>query len=94
MTRDEIKAFFEEANKVERFIEGLVFREARPAMLALEEMRGLVGEQLPGGYAGTCIGCEEVKGQDEMVDCGDEELCTECVARYQKDAASKAGAKP
>lgn len=78
MTRDDIKAFFEESTKVQFALNALPYRDAVPAFKALEEMRGIVGEQLPGGYYGTCIGCEEVKGEDEMVDCGDENLCKTC----------------
>lgn len=78
MTRDEISAFFGEAARVEFALNALPYRDAVPAMRALQDMRDLVGEQLPGGYYGKCIGCEEVKGEDEMVNCGDENLCTEC----------------
>lgn len=79
LTRDEIGAFFEEAAKVEKALGGLLHREAGPALQALDDMRGIVGELLPGGHYGKCINCEETKGNDEMVSCGDEDVCTECI---------------
>lgn len=88
MTRTEIEAFFDEAAKLEEALGGMIHREAAPALKALDEMRGLVGEELPGGYYGKCIGCEEVMGNDEMVRCGDEDLCTSCVARHTKEQSA------
>jgi hypothetical protein len=51
---------------------------------SLQEMTDIVGDQLPGGYCGTCPQCEEVKGEDEMVDCGDERICQSCVDQWNK----------
>ncbi len=88
MTRDEIQAFFEESGKVEKALGGLTHRDAVPALRALQDMRDIVGEQLPGGYYGTCMGCDEVKGDDEMVSCGDEMLCTGCVKQAEEQYAA------
>lgn len=81
MSRDEIKSFFDESTKVQFALNALPYRDAVPALGALEVMRDLIGEQLPGGYYGSCIGCDELKGQDEMVNCGDEDLCKTCADR-------------
>lgn len=78
MTRDEIKSFFNLSDQIESAVGGMPYNAAKTLLGALNEMRSLVGEQLPGGYYGTCIGCEEVKGEDEMVSCGDENLCGVC----------------
>lgn len=83
MARDEIEAFFGEAAKVEFALNALPYRDAVPAMRALNDMRNLVGDQLPGGYYGKCIGCDEMKGEDEMVSCGDENLCKTCVEKAE-----------
>ena len=86
MTRDEIAAFFNESAKIEKAIGKMLYIDAVPTLAALTEMRNLVGEQLPGGYYGRCIGCEEVKGEDEMVSFGDENLCTDCAKRLSNAA--------
>lgn len=84
MTRDDLKAFFDLAEKVGNALEALPYRDAVRPLHDLQEMRGIVGEQLPGGYCGTCPHCEEVKGEDEMVDCGDERFCQSCVSPWDK----------
>jgi hypothetical protein len=89
MTRDEIQAFFEESEKVEKAIGKMLYVDAVPTLAALTEMRNLVGEQLPGGYYGKCIGCEEVKGEDEMQSCGDEMMCLSCIEQWNKEAAHR-----
>ncbi len=79
MDRDEIKAFMGLSVMVEHALNALPYRDALPAIQKLGEMRDLVGEQLPGGYFGSCAGCDEVKGFDEMVSGGDEWLCQDCM---------------
>lgn len=87
MERRQIKALFDASYEVERALEALPYRDARKAMGALDEMRALVAEQLPGYEYVECGHCEEAKGIDEMVDCGDERMCTKCNADFQKSVA-------
>lgn len=87
MTRDELKAFFELVGKVGDALADLPHRAAMPALSALQEMSDIVGEQLPGGYCGECPHCQDVKGEDEMVDCGDERICQICVDQWEKEKA-------
>lgn len=89
MTRDEIKSFFNESEIVESALGHLPYREARPALAALTSMLEIVGGTLPGGYYGTCISCDEVKGIDEMVACGDESLCSICIEVHRKSEAAE-----
>lgn len=91
LSRDEIASIHDAANRAQRAVEQLPYAEARKAITALDEIREIAGEHLPGGYYGPCIGCDELKGQDEMVGCGDEDLCADCCDRH---AASIAGPKP
>lgn len=86
MNRDELKAFFALVEKIGDALGGLPHRDAVPALRSLQEMTDIVGEQLPGGYCGTCPQCEDVKGEDEMVDCGDERICQSCVDQWDKPA--------
>jgi hypothetical protein len=86
MTRDMMKAFFDLAWKVGDALASLPYRDAVGPLHDLQEMRDIVGEELPGGYAGTCPHCEEVKGEDELVDCGDERICQTCVAAWDEKA--------
>lgn len=88
MDRDAIESFFEEAKKVRLALEHLPWRQAVPAMRALDEMRDLIGEELPGGHYGKCIGCGDIKGNDEMVSAGDEDLCRDCYAAADKVPAA------
>jgi hypothetical protein len=82
MTRDEIKAYFDLSGKVADALRHLPWLRADPALGSLQEMADIIGEQLPGSYCGNCPQCEEPKGYDEMVDCGDEKICKTCVARW------------
>lgn len=91
MTRDQIKGVFDAAKKVERALEDLPYQKARAGMRALDEMRDLVAEQLPGHEYAECGHCEEAKGINEMVDVGDERMCQACEAALQ-DAADVAAA--
>lgn len=91
MTRDELKAFFELVGSVNEALRDLPHRDAEPAMQSLQEMSDIVGEQLPGGYCGLCPHCEEVKGEDEMVDCGDERICQSCIDQRDKPAPMVTG---
>lgn len=86
MTRDQIKALFDAAKKVELALEELPYRKAREGMHALNEMRDLVAEQLPGHEYVECGHCEEAKGVDEMEDIGDERMCNQCAAEWHKSA--------
>ena len=86
MTRHDIKAFMEQCAIVEAALSALPYYQAVPAMHALKEARGIVGEQLPGGYFGDCIFCKEPKGEDEMHDYGDERICGACLERHRKQA--------
>lgn len=83
MTRDQIKSLYELGSKVTEALSALPYRDAAPAMRALDEMLEVVSDDLPGGYYGNCIFCEEVKGEDEMVDYGDERICTACFAKRE-----------
>ena len=87
MNRDAIKALMDASQKVERALEALPYRDAKPAMRALDEMRDLVAEQLPGHEYAECGFCHEAKGVDEMQDCGDERMCADCCDDLQKSAA-------
>lgn len=89
MTRDDIKSIFNEAAKVEKALGGLPHRDAKPALQAVQGILDIVGEELPGGYGGTCMGCEEVKGLDEMVSCGDEDFCRTCADQMAKEFAAE-----
>lgn len=82
MTRDQIKALFDASREVEKALEELPYRAARAGMRALDEMRALVAEQLPGFEYAECGHCEEAKGIDEMVDVGDERMCTDCERHF------------
>lgn len=83
MTREDVKAVFAEAVKIETALGGLVHREAEAALRALQEIRDIVGEEVPGGYAGLCPMCDEPVGEDETVDYGDERICKKCADRYE-----------
>jgi hypothetical protein len=87
MTRDDIKAIFDEAAKVEIALGALTHRDAVPAIEALQAIRDIVGEELPGGCAGLCPMCEEIKGEDELVDAGDERICSTCYEAALPQAA-------
>ena len=86
MKRDAIKALMAAALKVETALEALPYRDAKPAMRALDEMRDIAAEQLPGHEYVECGHCEEAKGIDEMVDCGDERMCSKCHGDLQAAA--------
>lgn len=87
MTRDDIKAIFDEAAEVERALDALPHRDAVAAIKALQAIRDIVGEELPGGHAGLCPMCEEIKGEDELVDAGDECICSKCYEAALPQAA-------
>lgn len=89
MTREEMKAYFEASSEVLEALKGLPFRDAAVPIGALLEMGELVGQSLPGGYFGECPHCEEVKGQDEMVDFGDERICRSCADRWNAAVTSE-----
>lgn len=88
MTRDEMKAFLELSRTISSAVQFLPYREALPALNAIQEMAFLVTQDLPGGYAGECPQCEEIKGEDELVDCGDERICQSCVDEWEKKYAA------
>lgn len=87
MTREQIKALFDAAKTVESLLEELPYLRARIGMQALDEMRDLVAEQLPGYEYAECGHCEEAKGVDEMEDTGDERMCSQCAYEWRKAAA-------
>lgn len=87
MTREQIKALFDAATAVERMLEELPYRQARLGMAALDDMRNIVAEQLPGHEYAECGHCEEAKGIDEMEDIGDERMCNRCAADLRQSAA-------
>jgi hypothetical protein len=87
MTREQIKALFDAAKTVESVLEELPYIRARMGMRALDEMRDLVAEQLPGHEYAECGHCEEAKGIDEMEDSGDALICNQCAADWRKSAA-------
>lgn len=87
MERDAIKELMDAAVVVERHLEALPYRDAKKAMNALDVMRALVAEQLPGHEYEECAHCEEGKGVDEMRNCGDERMCESCFDDLQKSAA-------
>lgn len=80
MTREEISDIFNEVKKLHNAVAALPHRDALGAIAAINAIADIIGEHLPGGFYGRCISCEEIKGNDEMVSCGDENLCTDCVA--------------
>ena len=82
MTRDQIKGVMDAAKKVAKALEELPYRKACDGLRELETVCALVAEQLPGHEYAECGHCEEAKGVDEMVDCGDENMCTQCASRY------------
>lgn len=86
MTRDQIKGVMDLAKDVERALVELPYRLAKPAIGKLDELRAVVAEQLPGFEYAECPECEEAKGIDEMVDAGDERVCSDCVARWNSAA--------
>jgi hypothetical protein len=90
--RQIVKAFFELAGKVDEALGGLPHRDAVPALRSLQQMMDIVGEQLPGGYCGDCPHCDEVKGEDEMEYCGEERVCSACIARWNESPTPDAGA--
>lgn len=82
MKRGLIKEVMAQAKKVEMALESLPYRDALPALRALEEIRICVSDELPGGEYAECAVCEDAKGIDE-VDCsGDETVCMDCIRRY------------
>lgn len=83
MTRDQIKAILELADKVVEALEVLPYRDAVGPIQSLSEIVDIVSEPLPGHEAVICGQCDEVRGIDEMQDCGDERFCTTCVARWE-----------
>jgi hypothetical protein len=90
MSREEITAYFKLSAVLAEDIKALPYRDAANALDRLKEMADIVGEQLPGGYIGECLHCDEAKGEDEMVDCGDEKLCSDCVDAWDKSEARAA----
>jgi len=88
MEREAIKALFDASYKVEKALCALPYSDAIAAMGHLNEMRDLVAEQLPGFEYVECQHCNEGKGVDEMTDCGDELICTDCFEDFQKTTAA------
>lgn len=92
MTREEIDSVMDSLANLDKKVEALPYLDAVEALRAIQEVRDLIGEQLPGGYYGRCLHCEEVKGEDEMQDCGDERICAACVKRWEDDERNAAQA--
>ncbi len=91
MDKHELKSFFDESYKVQEALENLPYRDAAPALEALKQMQDIIGEaELPGGYYGCCMGCDEIKGHDEMVNCGHEDLCRDCADGLEQSKAATA----
>lgn len=84
MNRELIKEVMSLAGVIETAIGSLPYRDAVPALRALDEIRTCVSDELPGGEYVECQFCEEPKGIDEMVSGGDdgEPACTDCVKRW------------
>lgn len=83
MKRGTMKVAMDALKVVERALEGLPYREALPAMKELDGVRACIAEELPGHEYAECAFCEEAKGIDEMVEAGDELMCSECMKRAE-----------
>lgn len=93
MTREEAEAVIKAAVKIGDLVEEIPHKIARKILDATKEITEIVGyDAFPGGYYGCCIMCEEPKGQDEMHSCGDEDVCGDCLERWQKDEQARAKA--
>lgn len=88
MTRDQIKECLNIMNRIDTAARGMVYSEGARVIQDLKELTDLICEDLPGHEPAICPNCEELKGIDEMQDCGDERICTDCVARWEKESAA------
>lgn len=84
MRRELIKEVMDQADIVQKALEALPYRDAVPALRALDEIRCCVSEELPGHEYAECPFCEEPKGIDEMEIVGDESACTECIKKWSE----------
>jgi len=91
MDQTMMKACFELIGEVTKAVEGLPYREARPALSSLNELHELIGEELPGGYFGQCEGCEALLGNDDERGSSEDGLhfCMNCVREFE--VAQEAG---
>ncbi len=81
LTRDELGSLFAQLRKVEKSVEHLPYIEAVEAMKHIDEMRGSLGELLPGGeHTYSCEGCGTPLGGDDNYAAGDDcVVCIECM---------------
>ena len=84
--RDKIKCAIEVLDELDKGVQSLPYREARPLIARISELRGIIGMSLPGGYYGACPNCGEVKGHDEMISLGDVDFCEECAPPIDREA--------
>ncbi len=87
MDRNTIKAARDLIASVDKALEELPYRTARPAMASLNELMELVEDELPGGFYGQCEGCEELIGNDDPDPYMGEDvtLCATCYDRAPKE---------
>ncbi|MEE9159965.1 MAG: hypothetical protein V3U60_16470 [Gammaproteobacteria bacterium] len=79
MDQDAMKAGFELIGSITKAVEGLPYRDARPALESLNELHDMIGEGLPGGYFGQCEACETLLGNDDEMALTEDDI-TLCVA--------------
>lgn len=86
MDRETISDCYRAMTKVEKALDGLRHRDAVPAIETLNELRGMIGEELPGGFFGRCAMCDGALGcYDSLASTVDGEwVCETCCHEAQE----------
>ena len=79
MERKVVKCCFRYIDEIIKAVDAVPHGLAMPIIHQLDELREVIGEELPGGYFSQCEGCGEPIGNDDSFYTSDDcYLCEDC----------------